>query len=170
MTRFYQSSAAMTKARAECVRLLAECKTLKDPAAIKQKMARVDRILNKMTGKTKTQRIATALLKKQAEAQKGLADQDRVPDEAEIAHWQQTLRVEDPYLDGLQVFWCKAKEAVAVVENGGAQGQYEGHLTAYRRELETRNAYLKLLREIAHAMQFKPHKAKPRRLTKHDQA
>ena len=98
-----------------------------------------------------------------AEAVKALALRDRSSLEADIAHWRRALRVEDPYLDGLEVFWCRAKDEVAIIDAGGAAGQYDIHVAAYRREIATREAYLKALRELSLKAQFQERPAPAKR-------
>jgi hypothetical protein len=87
---------------------------------------------------------------------KQMAAENRAEADADIAHWRKTLHVEDPYLDGLEVAYCHAKDDLAVIENGGATGQYGTHIAVYKREIASRDAYLKTLREISLTAQFKP--------------
>jgi hypothetical protein len=117
---------------------------------------RADALLAEFTGTTVAMLKAHRALGSVAAEVKQMAARDRAEADADIAHWRKTLHVEDPYLDGLEVAYCHAKDDLAVIENGGATGQYGTHIAVYKREIASRDAYLKALREISLTAQFKP--------------
>ena len=142
--------------RVEFSRLVRQIKHEPDGRKRRALFGKADALAAEFAGTTVAMLRAHRALGSVAAEVKQMAAENRAEADADIAHWRKTLHVEDPYLDGLEVAYCHAKDDLAVIENGGATGQYGTHIAVYKREIAARDAYLKTLREISLTAQFKP--------------